>query len=326
MCNPLVTIIIPVYNVEDYLEKCVESVLNQTYKNIEIILVDDGATDSSGMVCEELKNRDNRIKVIHKANGGLADARNAAIDVMTGEYVTCIDSDDWVSEDYISYLLNLLLDNDCDISMVQLKKIYKDTDELDQIEEKVEIIGRVEAIECYLYQKKFTASAHCKMYKSSVLQGIRYPKGMYYEDMAVICQLLDMSDKVTVSNQQKYYYFQRETSIMGESFNESKMHRIKIAEEIYVFIAEKYPDLTDAAKFRIFLAAVQTYREIPYRDEYADYIDVAWTNIKKYRGSVIRNKKAKVSSRFIAISSVLGKRIFNWLGDLYTKVCKNIFI
>ncbi len=320
MSNPLVTVIIPIYNVEDYLEKCVESVLNQTYKNIEIILVDDGATDRSGMVCDELQARDNRIKVIHKANGGLADARNAAINVMTGEYVTCIDSDDWVSEDYISYLLSLLLDNDCDISMVQLKKIYKVTDEFDQVEEKVEIINKVNAIEFYLYQKKFTASAHCKMYKSSILQEIRYPKGMYYEDMAVICQLLDMSDRVAVSNQQKYYYFQRETSIMGESFNEKKMHRIKIAKDIFIFIKIKYPELIDAAKFRIFLAAAQTYREIPYKDEYASYIDVAWADIKKYRAGVIRNSKAKASSRLIAMSSFLGKRIFNWLGDLYTKV------
>ncbi len=319
MLNPLVTIIIPVYNVEDYLEKCVESVLNQTYKNMEIILVDDGATDSSGRICDDLKTKDDRIKVIHKANGGLADARNAAIDVMTGEYVTCIDSDDWISEDYISYLLSLLLDNECDISMVQLKKIYKDTDELDQIEEKVEIINKVDAIEFYLYQKKFTASAHCKLYKSSILQKIRYPKGMYYEDMAVICQLLDMSDKVVVSNQQKYYYYQRETSIMGERFNERKMHRIKIAEDICVFIKAKYPELINAAKFRLFLAATQTYREIPYKNDYANYIDVAWANIKKYRGNVVKNNKAKTSSRFIAMSSFLGKRIFSGLGELYTK-------
>lgn len=320
MYSPLVTIIIPVYNVEDYLKKCVDSVLNQTYTNIEIILVDDGSTDNSGIICDELKIRDNRIKVIHKVNGGLADARNAAIDVMTGEYVTCIDSDDWVSEDYISYLLNLLLDKDCDISMVQMKKIYKYTDELDQIKEKVEIINKVEAIEFYLYQKKFSASAHCKMYRSSILKGIRYPKGMYYEDMAVICQLLDMSDKVIVSNQQKYYYFQRENSIMNEKFNKKKMHRIKIAENILVFIEAKYPELIDAAKFRIFLAATQTYREIPCKDEYTGYIDVAWANIKKYRGSVIWNSKAKTSSRIIAMFSSLGKRIFHLLGYLYTKV------
>lgn len=101
MLQPLISVIVPCYNVEEYLPKCIESILNQTYRNLEILLVDDGSPDNCGRICDEYAAKDSRIRIIHKKNGGLSDARNAALDVMTGEYVTFIDSDDYVSDDYV---------------------------------------------------------------------------------------------------------------------------------------------------------------------------------------------------------------------------------
>lgn len=319
MREPLVTIVIPVYNVENYLEKCVMSVLTQTYKNLEIFLVDDGSTDNSGSMCDELGKIDDRINVIHKKNGGLSDARNVAIDIMTGEYITFVDSDDWIAEDYIEYLLNLMIMYKADISMVQFKKIYSDTDVINISKEKIEVLSREDAIENYLYQRKFTASAHCKMYKKNLFQSIRYPKGMYYEDMAIICQLIDQTVRVVVSNQQKYYYLQRETSIMGEHFNEKKMHRIIIAQEIQEYIFQKHPNLLGAANFRVFLAAIQTFREIPFHVLYEEYINVAWNEICKYRIEVLKNSKVKKVIKIMAFSSFFGKKVYYILGRLYTK-------
>ena len=319
MTEPLISVIIPVYNVEKYLEKCVESVIRQTYRHLEIFLVDDGATDGSGRLCDALAERDDRIQVIHKKNGGLADARNAALDVMTGEYFVCVDSDDYVTDDYVEYLYDLICRYEADVSACQLKKTYSDTDTLDELPEAVEVFDGVTAMEHYLYQRKFTASAHCKMYKSAIFQKIRYPVGYYYEDMAVICKVLEKADRVAVSNLQKYYYLQRGDSIMGESFNPKKMHRIEIAEDIKRFAEEKYPGLLPAARARCFLAAVQTYREVPLEESNRKWIDAIWKEITTYRSGVLRDKRAKISHRVIALSTYSGKKSLKALGALYTK-------
>lgn len=117
MTQPLISVIVPCYNVEEYLPKCVESILNQTYRNLEIFLVNDGSLDRSGEICDEYVVKDTRIKVIHKENGGLSDARNVALDIMTGEYVTFVDSDDYVAEDYVEYLYKLIEENGVKLSV-----------------------------------------------------------------------------------------------------------------------------------------------------------------------------------------------------------------
>ena len=319
MEKPLISIIVPVYNVEKYIEKCVTSIINQTYKELEIIMVDDGATDHSGEMCDAFAGKDSRIQVIHKKNGGMADARNAALDMFRGEYVTCIDSDDYIEPDYIEYLYRLLLTHDVDVSMCQMKKIYSDSDRLDSVYEDISIMDGVQAMENYLYQRRFTASAYCKLYKRSIFDGLRYPVGYYYEDMAIICRILERATKVAVSNQQKYYYIQRNDSIMGESFNPKKMHRIEIAEDLRCFVEQKYPQLICAAEARCFLAAVQTYREVPLNKAYTEYIDAIWEKIIAYRKKVLADRKAKTSLRIIALCSYAGKRALKCLGQLYTR-------
>lgn len=323
--DKLVSIIIPVYNVKEYLAKCVKSVTNQTYTNCEIFLIDDGSTDGSGELCDELAKEDKRIFVLHKKNGGLSDARNAALDIMSGEYVVCVDSDDYVTEDYIEYLYSLISVNNADIAVCQLKKIYDTQDKLDNYQEKIDVLDKASAIESYLYQRKFTASAHCKIYKRELFTEIRYPIGYYYEDMAVICKLLDRSSKIIVSNLQKYYYIQRDSSIMGENFNPKKMQRIEISQDIRKFILEKYPEFVRAADARCLLAAAQTFREIPFTKENDTYLMQCWKQICLYRRNVIFDRKAKKYIRIIAFSSLFGKRVMSVLGDLYRCNIRNIF-
>lgn len=322
MDKPLVSVIIPVYNVSAYLRCCLDSVISQTYENLEIILVDDGSTDDSGEICEEYAKKDARINVIHKENGGLSDARNVALNVITGDYITYIDSDDYVTKDYVEYLLNLIKDTDAEVSACQLKKIYAELDELDKKSEYVEILDNISAMEYFLYQKKFTASAPCKMYKSEIFNKLRYPVGYYYEDMAIICDILDSISRIVISNQQKYFYIQRGNSIMGERFNPKKMDRIKIAEDIKVSVSKKYPELKKATEVRCFLATIQTFREVPMKDEYRQYINIIWDEITKYRGAVIKNNKAKIEHRIIAMSTYCGKRCLKMLGNIYTYVSK----
>ena len=144
MEEDLITIVIPIYKVEKYLDKCIKSVINQTYKNLEIILVDDGSPDNCPKKCDEYEKKDTRIKVIHKENGGLSDARNAGIDIAKGKYITFIDSDDYVSEDYVEYMYNLLKQNNTKMSTceTQVVNIEKETEMETQFVENIEILTK----------------------------------------------------------------------------------------------------------------------------------------------------------------------------------------
>ena len=195
-----VSVIIPVYKVEKYLEKCIDSVINQSYSNLEIILVDDGSPDNCGKICDKYAKKDNRIRVIHKTNGGLSDARNNGIKIATGNYIAFIDSDDYVTEDYIEYLLKLIIDNNSDISIVMpyevdenyiVKKIFK--------REKIYNYNSNDALKTMLYQKKFETSAWGKLFKKNVVNGIYFPTGKIYEDIGTIYKYILRAKKITFS-------------------------------------------------------------------------------------------------------------------------------
>ena len=149
----LISIVVPIYNVEKYLEKCINSIIIQTYKNIEIILVNDGSTDSSGKICDIYLKKDKRIKVIHKKNGGLSDARNVGIENAKGKYIAFIDSDDFIDSDFIEILYNLIIEYNADVSCCKCNVIYK-KNKKQQVEEKINIFTNYEAINEMLYQGK----------------------------------------------------------------------------------------------------------------------------------------------------------------------------
>lgn len=320
MEDALITVIVPVYNVEKYLKKCVDSIIGQTYRNLEIILVDDGSRDTSGSICDEYAKQDNRIIVIHKENGGMSDARNAALDIAKGDCITCVDSDDYLEPDYIQYLYTLLVKNEADISICAFKKVYNGSEKLDNLQDTVKNYNDKEALEELLYQKRITPGPWCKLYKSKLFDNIRYPVGLYYEDLAVIYRLILCCKKITIGRQQKYYYRQRHNSIMNEEFNVKKMHRIQVVNEMKQYIDTRYPDLKMATSTRCFIAGIQVYREIPKDRKYTKYLEEAWQQIAKYRSETVFNRNAKASTRIMALSTYLGKQILAVLGRCYTAV------
>ena len=324
MEKPLISVIVPVYNVEEYLNRCVDSVINQTYHNLEILLVDDGSCDRSGTMCDEYAEKDDRIIVIHKANGGLSDARNAAIDIMKGEYVSFVDGDDFLANDYIEYMYSMLTEYDADISTCNLKPIYDFAEQLDLCKEKESVYEPCDALRDILRGGGFLPSACCKLYKREIFAEIRYPKGMYYEDLAVISKVLDKCKRIVVGKQQKYYYYQRSNSIMNGIFNPKKMHRIQIVNELKEYVNEKYPVLNKEMCVRCFKVGTQVYREIPYKREYKEYIDIAWEQIRKYRWETLKNGEAAFSLRVVALSTYLGKSALAFLGHLYSIVFKQL--
>ena len=219
MNNPLISIIVPIYNVEVYIRNCVDSILGQTYENLEIILVDDGSPDNCGAICDEYRSKDKRIKVIHKKNGGLSSARNAGIDVASGEYLGFIDSDDWIESDMYEALYNALTYYKADISVCGRYIVEGDRITTISDSEKAQVFTRSEALselvlDEYSGMKNF---AWDKLYKKELFDDVRYPEGKYYEDIFTTYKLFAKSNKIVDIKSPKYYYLLREDSICGSN-------------------------------------------------------------------------------------------------------------
>lgn len=222
MCEKyLVSIIVPIYNVETYVERCVGSLIRQKYKNIEIILVDDGSTDDSGKICDELLAKDSRIRVIHQKNMGLSKARNNGILLSKGEYVAVVDSDDYVSPEYIEIMLFTCVNENCDIAIcnyVKGKEInytFKNTEKL----ESRCLTSEQMLNEWHGENKDIETSAWNKLYRRKLfVEGnVWYPEGKYYEDTVTTHRLVARASRIAIIDAYLYYYYQRESSIMHSS-------------------------------------------------------------------------------------------------------------
>lgn len=305
----LITVVVPVYNVEKCLGRCIDSIIKQTYNNIEIILVDDGSTDSSGKICDSYSNQDNRIKVIHKQNGGLSDARNKGIDIAKGKYITFVDSDDFIALDMISFLYESIKKNNADISTCS-GIMFWDGDELKVYNENTEqVYDGKEALEKYLYQKKITNSAWGKLYNISLFKKIRYPNGKLCEDLGTTYMLLGEANKVVINTCKKYYYYQRENSIMHKNVDDRRMITMEFSDDIIDYVSNNYPTLVMAAKNKKFSEAVYLLKDIRICKENKKYIDFLFEIIRNNRREVLKDKKSKYSNRIYALCSYFGKHV-----------------
>ena len=256
MNRPLISIIIPIYNVENFLPPCIDSVLLQTYENIEIILVDDGSSDNSRNICDAYSLKDNRIKVIHKENGGLSDARNVGIENINGDFVFFLDSDDLIEKDTIEYLYHMLTINNADMSICQRalideegKQIVEKTAYFDSV-----IIGKEECLKA-LMQHKINDSACMKLYKSEIFHNIRFPKGKFNEDLFVSHLTIAQTQTIAVGKEQKYLYRIRKNSITHRNFEKRHLDVIEGAKRRLNFISLNYPSLIKYARAGMISAA-----------------------------------------------------------------------
>ena len=239
-----ISIIVPVYKVEPYLKRCIESIINQTYTELEIILVNDGSPDNCGDICDEYAKIDKRIRVIHKKNGGLSDARNAGLDIASGQYIGFVDSDDYIAKDMYEFLVKLMEKYDADISICGTCYVENET-----IISKQELscemkLNSETAIKIMLEESNFNTSAWDKLYKRDLFDGIRYPKGKLFEDLFTTYKLLEKADSIVYASEPKYYYVRTEGSIMNSSFSKRKMDDfVGASKEIIRFVNSKYPAL-----------------------------------------------------------------------------------
>lgn len=309
--QPLISVIIPCYKVEQYLPKCIDSILRQTYKNLEIFLVDDGSPDKCGDICDSYAQNDSRIKVIHKKNGGLSDARNVAIDIAQGEYITFIDSDDYVADDYVETLYNLIKEVGCKLSITDVV-FYKEGENVcaKPANGNPIILNPSEAVETMFYQEHFDNSAYAKLYHRSLFaSGIRYPQGLIFEDLATTYRLMLDSDKVVYLNKPTYYYLVRNTSLEG-AYSPKKI------KDAFTVIKSLEDNLTEHNSLkRSFICRklsffFHIYLALPPNEKNKKEVVKM---IKENRHIVLFDSKARKKARIAALCSYVGLGLVSFL-------------
>ena len=314
--NEIISVVIPVYKVEKYLSDCIESVLVQSYKNLEIILVDDGSPDSCGKICENYALKDNRVKVVHKENGGLSDARNAGIDIATGELITFIDSDDIVVSTYIENLYVALKTAGAMLAVSWFRE-FKDEDKikLDPTRFKAEDISSLDSKQCFyrlLCQDGVETSAWGKLYKIELFDQLRYPKGKIYEDIPVTYRAIEKAKKIAVINCEDYFYRQRDSSIQYQKFNIAKMDAIKHMNELMLFIYKTYPEFSGLARCRMLSIACNLFFQTDSVENKNEHQEL-WKIIKENRKDVLFNTHARGKARIASLISFLGPRCLKYV-------------
>lgn len=238
---PLITVVVPVYKVEQYLDECVDSILKQTYKNLEIFLVDDGSPDRCGKMCDEYEKIDHRVHVIHQKNKGLSGARNVAIDVFNGDYITFIDSDDWISNDMIECLYESLIANEAQMSCTSPESFYEDgTCSLSKHNEEELVYTKEEALDCFLFNDYLTPCVCGKLYVRNLWSRVRCPEGMLFEDQFTTYKLIDQCDKIVYCTKPMYHYRKRMDSIGHSVFSRKTYDLYDAIHEEYKYIHTKY--------------------------------------------------------------------------------------
>ncbi len=236
--KPLISVIIPIYKAEKYIENCVKRIMSQTYQNLEIILVDDGSPDKSGVICDRLAEEDVRIRVIHKENGGAATARNAGLDVMTGEYIAFVDADDYMELNYIETLYRTLSENKAQVAICSFKTVDEDgkTISIDSLHDEMvaendgngqETLGtRIFTGNEIILQDLQGHWEHVapwgKLYQADLFEGVRYPKWPAYEDEPVFIRVFDKVERAAASKEKLYYYVQHAGSLMNTAYSEKQ--------------------------------------------------------------------------------------------------------
>jgi len=313
MQNKKVSIIVPIYKVEDYLKRCVDSITNQTYKNLEIVLVDDGSPDNCPAICDELEKTDERIKVVHKENGGLSDARNAGMDVSTGDYIGFVDSDDYIDADMFEILVDAIEEHDADISCCRYTRIWDDG-KVEKVgnDDSVNVYEGLDGLKEYLYARTVDPFAWNKLFKAEQLGNLKYPdknvrfiKGILGEDNPFNIELLKTTKRLVVVGKSKYNYLQaREGAITNSAVSQKKIDSVFFWDTVSKDCKENYPELLEYAVRRQALFYVglfnRIYEDESYKAERAVIREFARENLSIIKHSKICENSVKLSVLFVA--------------------------
>lgn len=320
--SKLVSVIIPVYNVERYLKKCIDSILNQTYKNLEIILVDDGSTDCSSKICDEYAKNDTRILVIHKVNGGQSEARNIGISESKGEYIFFVDSDDYIEYNAIETMLEIAENKNVDMVIAD---IYS-------VNEKGEILNEGKGQYTFQNESLFSAEEAAqafaeldwgpwnKLYKRSVHKNIYFPKGKIHEDEAIMFQLFERCDKIVYTNARLYNYLQREGSTTSARYNLKKMDWFEVWLNNFKYVQKYFPGAEKKVMKKLMVTAIYNLDNLLNikNIEAEKYVFQIRKELREHQQEILLNSCIKMNYKFriilINISLPIYCKIFRLKG------------
>lgn len=314
MNSPLISVIVPIYNVENYLNRCVDSIINQTYHNLEIILVDDGSPDSCGRICDEYAEKDSRIVVVHRENGGLSAARNSGIDICKGEYIGFVDSDDCIHPQMYELLLKDIQQNNtflsfCHPNMCRNQKVNKE-----------EIINHTECHEkSYILEKCLVEniwwSACTKLYHKSLFNGTRFPEGWNNEDYPLIMRIYDKCDKIAVNYNKLYNYCLRTGSIARSSFNIRKFDQIYTGKDVLDYMKLHHPEFTFPAQKNLLASCIGLLMNLADQktESFNDQKQMIYDIIHENFSSGIKNKYLTKAQKLLLTAAYIHPSAFNLL-------------
>lgn len=295
----LISIVVPVYNVEKYLKKCVDSICCQTYRNLEIILVDDGSPDHCGEMCDEWTKLDDRIVVVHKPNGGLSDARNAGIDIAKGKYISFIDSDDWIRNDYIENLYKVLTLYDTEYSECSFQYVMENGELINSLKDSksTTLFENKEALCELMRSEVLHTSAWGKLYKKELFDSNRYPKGKLFEDIPVTYDIILSGAKVAYIESASYFYLFRETAISKMCFSPKRMDAAEFMEAAMKKAVSRYSGFKEQAELALFRTYYTIWLSFSREQKESQYYIIVCNKLKEYRKTVLKwtdsDKKTK---------------------------------
>jgi glycosyltransferase involved in cell wall biosynthesis len=312
----LVSVIVPIYNAHKWLRLCVDSVLSQTYTNLEIILVDDGSTDLSSEICDDYAKTDQRITVIHKKNGGLSSARNAGIDVATGQLITFVDADDELHPEMIAHLLNVHQQTHADICCGQF--IRSSNHQFKALTNaKFKVYCPSKAIELTLYQKKGFANSACNtLYNTKLFSTLRFTEGIGYEDLDFFYKIYAKANKIGYTNCITYFYRNNSDSYLN-TWSTSRLDVLMVVDNIVNYMdSNASKNLQRAAIDRCFSAYYNIFVLANIHQE-ADIIRRCWGTIKRYRISTLLNPHVRLKNKLGALLSYGGLPLLRLASRFY---------
>ena len=316
METALISVIVPVYNVAQYLEKSIASIQQQTYQNLEIILVDDGATDESGRLCEQIAEQDERVLVYHKENEGLSQARNDGLKQAHGDYVIFIDSDDYIHSEMIASLYQQLVKEDADVSSCGVMNVYANSESPQTENQDDYFVCDTETfLREYLIGEKIPGTICNKLIKKEIAAQLTFPKGLIYEDAYYHFDLIKVAKKYVVNTKPYYYYFHRGDSITTKPYTEKDLAYIDIYQKFYTEIVKEYPNLTEVAFFRLAYAHFFILDKMLLDDNFKEFKDYPriYGYLKKHAFAIFKNTIFRKGRRISALALFVNVRLYRIL-------------
>ena len=298
MEKDLISVIVPVYKVEKYLEKCIESVLKQTYTNLQIILVDDGSPDNCGKICDEYAKKDSRIEVIHKVNGGLSDARNVGIAKAKGKYIGFVDSDDYIKEDMYEILINLIKEYDADVSICNLYDVIDGKEYIRNNENGIQEYSRLEILKEVLLDKNIQSYAWNKLYKKELFDEIKYPIGKKYEDIGTTFYVFEKCNKIVVTSKPEYYYLKRSDSLVNNVTESTVLDYTDIIIQRYLYTQKNIEELRKYNNYYLAKTLITAHNDIENLENISEEMQQRYKKLYELVLEIIKSNSKDIDELF----------------------------